>query len=209
MKSWKEMRPIVRRAVEVTGGRAEFKDRRAPVWDGKGWHFARIRSEMHVVHEVAHWLANPLGRPFPNYSLGKDPDGGPVTTYDGMDIMFPWLRRFLAEEKVGTEDAVALIQRELSWEEEITSVLSIRMLYLFGFSGWLGEAKRIHLLEPAYHWKTFQIVDLLAERGVDFLDPLPQVFGRPAPPPWAPKSNAADGYGRALKNFLMGGAVSA
>jgi hypothetical protein len=92
VKNWREVRPIVRRAVELTGGRAEFKDRRAPVWDGKVWHFARVRAEIHVIHEIAHWLALPQGRAFPNYGLGRDPDGGPLTGYEAITELFPTMR---------------------------------------------------------------------------------------------------------------------
>jgi hypothetical protein len=174
VKSWKEIRPAIRRAVEMTGGRAEFKDRHAPTWDGKTWHFYRTRSELHVVHEVAHWLALPQARHLPNYGLGKDPDGGPRTGFDAIPILFPNLGRVLQD--MTNEEGVDMLRRELSWEEEVATVLSIRLLYLLGVSGWKGEANRTHLLDERNHWKVFLIVEILKDRGVSFDDPIPGIL---------------------------------
>jgi hypothetical protein len=178
MRGWKEMRPIVRRAVELTGGRAEFRDRHAPTWDGKSWHFARLRAEVHVVHEIAHWLALPQCRHLPNYGLGRDPDGGPRTPPEACLVIMPGLAKLVAT-KVGDEDYMTatevaeMIRSTLSWEEEVATVLSIRLLVETGFSAWKGEANRTHLLNPANWWKLFFVKEILEERGVDFYDPLP------------------------------------
>jgi hypothetical protein len=175
LRNWADFRqPLVRRAVELTGGRAEFKNRHAPTWDGRSWHFARVRSEMHVVHEVAHWLAQPKCRDLPNYGLGKDPDGGPSTGY-GM-IERTWDRKALREifdDLPNDADRIAFLKRQNDWEEEIATVLSVFLMRMCGFSGWLGEAKRTHLLEPGNEWKALLIAELLAERGVDLYDPIP------------------------------------
>ena len=161
----------MRRAVELTGGRAEFRDREAPTWDGRCWHLWRIRSEMHVLHEVAHWLALPDCRHMPNYGLGKDPDGGPVTPPTALDRLLTEGRTVL--KTLDRDALVAIALAQLSWEEEVASVLSIRLLYLAGFSGWLGEAKRVHLHDARNEWKLWSIAELLKERGVDFENPIP------------------------------------
>lgn len=73
----------VRRALALTVGRVDDRDRRAPTWDGAVLHIARIKREAHVVHEVAHWmLASEELRHRPNCGLGMDPDGGPETQLD-------------------------------------------------------------------------------------------------------------------------------
>lgn len=188
MKSWREVRPIVRAAVEATGGRAEFKDRHAPTWDGRCWHFARVRAEVHVVHEVAHWLAFPEGRRFENYGLGRDPDGGPRTGMHAVEILFPELPRLLAEtdddgrKAISEDDAFALIRNSLSWEEEVATVLSCRLLVDLGYTAWKGEANRTHLLDMRNWWKIWTIAELLKERGVDVYDPIPGITSpRPLP----------------------------
>jgi len=74
--------PFTLDAVTITGGRAEYSRVDVPTWDGSCWHFARLHSEAHVLHEVAHWIvATEQERAAPNYGLGTDPDRGPLMAY--------------------------------------------------------------------------------------------------------------------------------
>lgn len=178
MKGWRDVRPAVRRALESTGAQVDFRNRHAPTWDGRMWHFARLRAETHAVHELAHWMALPQCRHMPNYGLGKDPDGGPRTIPEALNLIAPTALESAAKAQDAGDDELwttlkVLLQGELSWEEEIATVLSIRMLHILGIAHWKGEAMRCHLLDPKNEWKVWAAAEILAERGVDVYDPLP------------------------------------
>lgn len=173
----KHCRPYVLRAIEITGGSADWRDERSPTWDGRMWHFARVKNEGDLLHEVAHWIIAPAAaRLLENFGLGTDPDDGPFTPVD----LGPFLadsvemRRNLATLAERAPDtAIAIVREKTDREEALAAVVTIVLLRIAG----LAWAKRVREGEyfavgrdrPEIFWG---YVRELSARGIDLDDPL-------------------------------------
>jgi hypothetical protein len=169
--------PFTLQAIAITGGRAEYERRNAPTWDGTCWHFARLESEAHVLHEIAHWIAaTPSERGCPNYALGSDPDGGPRTEI-GLPIVeaiLDVMRRAspLAFNRLPTDwskDGVVLVGMLRDQREEESSLLTLMMMNAAGLEPAAERAFDGFVRDPACAWSA---AERLVERGIDPQDPL-------------------------------------
>jgi hypothetical protein len=181
------------RAIALTHDRVDHANLVAPTWDGTTLHIGRLKNEGHVLHEVAHWIvAPPARRSLPNYGLGRDPDGGPLTlpyplaSLDEMSSLF-------AEVGLSTDGLAALLApglkspaieflHELSdsrtnHEEALTSIVTVILMRCAGIA-WAAEMHRVFgtlVSRPDGSGMTSfwaGCAELAGERGVDLMDPL-------------------------------------
>lgn len=190
----RELSAFTLRAIELTAGRAEFKDtsRNRPTWDGEMWHFGRLRHETHVLHEVAHWILSPW-RALPNYGLGADPDGGKrtlsflLTTSAREDVDAALAEIGLTEREIqglDFEDLAAHVEgclkERLTREEELAAMLTV-FLTRFAGGNWMGVARTcsfFKLVQSEHsHLKFWMLAWEIARRGVDVHNPIPGLTG--------------------------------
>jgi len=88
----RDLAPWFHQTAALLGLELDDRDRHAPVYPGREEGrkrrrlcIARLKKPSHVVHEFAHFIDSiPSRREAPNYGLGTDPDGGPMTAYSDM-----------------------------------------------------------------------------------------------------------------------------
>lgn len=173
------VRTFVHHAIAITGGVAEWRGVRAPTWDGKIWHFARLKNEADILHEIAHWIVSPAAaRALPNYGLGTDPDDGPFT----MQNLRPFLDAAGIGEAVRTLGRLApdrlleLLDEKADREEELATVVTLILLRNAGLP-WADRVRRMYgrLFETGGDEAAAKFWGLVAElgkRGVDLVNPL-------------------------------------
>lgn len=196
----RDLRPYTRRAIELTHGRVDqVADRDVPTWDGKTLHIGRLKQESHVLHEVGHWIVAPeWRRALPNYGLGKDPDGGPVTVLWPLSSL-EWAKDLVEEVGLSTDDLPAVLadpknlaftylydlaRHRTDRDETLAAVVTLVMTRLAGLP-WAAEMRRVFgklLVDPSgFGVETFwEYCFRLTAFGVDLMDPLAPFAARSA-----------------------------
>lgn len=160
----------------------EWKNERAPVWDGARWHLARVKTNEHAIHEIAHWIvATNEARALPNYGLGTDPDDGPRTEPDLLAYVSDAHDR---EEAARTlielyendpRSFLRLYEAKLAREEELAAVVTVLLLRNGGMP-WAAMMRKTFMkpgVDPAAMSNKFWgLVRDCAMRGVYLENPL-------------------------------------
>jgi hypothetical protein len=181
------------RAIALTHDRVDHSNLVAPTWDGTTLHIGRLKNEEHVLHEVAHWIvAPPARRTMPNYGLGRDPDGGPLTLPYPLATLEE-ASSLLTEVGLSTEGLPKLLigglkspaiefLHELSdarteHEESLASIVTVILMRCAGMA-WASEMRRVFgklaTRPDGFGMTTFWegCVELAGERGVNLMNPL-------------------------------------